>query len=191
MATSVRNTTSTGPTGILLGSVFLLLSCGTSNHSFVQSSQSSLGSALDAPVITSASSMPISVGVPFHYQITATNRPAGYAAQNLPPGLSLDTTTGTVSGVPQQEGAYDVLLTAWNAAGGSTMHLFLSGSGEAENCGSSISPPQPALSSGFTSMSFCDDFNSDATIDTASTGRSGYNWYTNLPSWYSWRTLPS
>ena len=55
-------------------------------------------------------------GIPFEYQIVANNRPSDFAATGLPPGLSLDTASGLISGVPENEGDFDVQLTASGAA---------------------------------------------------------------------------
>jgi hypothetical protein len=164
--------------------VFLATGCGTATRS------SSAGMA-GAPVITSASSVQISMGVPFEYQITATNDPAVYSAQGLPSGLSINPSTGLISGVPQEQGDYDVVVGAQNASGEGQMHLFLSSGTLTGNCGTSMAPPTPAASAGFITLSFCDDFDSLSTIDTASTGRPGFNWYTNLSKWSAHSTQPS
>lgn len=175
----------------LLGAIWLLLGCGASAKISVQSSQAGLPAGVNPPTITSASSMQIAEGTPFRYQITATNNPTSYAAEGLPQGLNLNSSSGVISGTPQSGGDYDVIVSARNASGEGMMHLFLSSTGEAGNCGAEIAPPQPAASAGFETLSFCDDFNSLSSVDTASTGRPGYNWYTNLPRWYPWRTLTS
>lgn len=56
-------------------------------------------------------------GMPFHTQLAARNSPQTYAVTNLPPGLTLQTTTGVISGSPRQVGTYDMSITASNAAG--------------------------------------------------------------------------
>lgn len=45
----------------------------------------------------------------------AVSAATSYAATNLPPGLAINTSTGTVSGIPTQPGRYNVTLTASNA----------------------------------------------------------------------------
>lgn len=69
------------------------------------------------PVITSATTATATVGTAFSYQITATNSPTGYLATGLPAGLSLNTTTGLISGSPTTAGTAAVTITAINAVG--------------------------------------------------------------------------
>lgn len=69
------------------------------------------------PVITSATSATGDVGVAFSYQITATNSPTGYSATGLPSGLSVNATSGLVSGTPTAAGTFNVALGAINSAG--------------------------------------------------------------------------
>jgi len=69
------------------------------------------------PVITSELKASGKVGAPFFYQITADNEPTSFGASELPPGLSVDTTSGVISGTPTRVGNYRVTITASNAAG--------------------------------------------------------------------------
>ncbi len=85
------------------------------------------------PVVTSASSASGRVGDPFTYQITASNEPTSFRAQDLPAGLSLDETSGVLSGVPMEAGSFDVTLFALNAAGAGSAVLTVT-----------IAPPPPA-----------------------------------------------
>lgn len=71
----------------------------------------------DSPVITSNGSADGMVGAPFYYQSTATNTPISYDASGLPSGLSVNTTTGLISGTPTTAGVYPVMLSATNASG--------------------------------------------------------------------------
>ena len=57
------------------------------------------------------------VGDPFTYQITAANQPTGFSAIGLPPGLSIDTASGLISGTPATAGTYNVTINATNTAG--------------------------------------------------------------------------
>ncbi len=78
-----------------------------------------------APVITSATTASGTVGVAFNYQITATNAPASYGATGLPGGLSVNTTTGLISGTPTVAGTATVTLSATNGGGTGTATLTL------------------------------------------------------------------
>jgi len=60
------------------------------------------------------------VGVAFSYQISATNNPTSYNATGLPPGLTVNATTGLISGIPTTVGTYSVTLSATNAGGTGT-----------------------------------------------------------------------
>jgi len=64
-------------------------------------------------------------GRPFIYRIPCTGeRPIKFTAENLPAGLSLDATSGIVSGrVPKQPGQYAVTLGATNSRGSAKKRL--------------------------------------------------------------------
>ncbi len=77
------------------------------------------------PTISSPAQGIAEVGQPFGYNITASNDPTSYGASGLPPGLNVDPATGLISGVPTQEGVYDVMLTATGASGTGTAIMRL------------------------------------------------------------------
>src|SRR5262245_34466812 len=52
------------------------------------------------------------VGVTFNYQIVATGNVRSYNALNLPPGLTVNTNTGAISGTPTTANTYSVTLQA-------------------------------------------------------------------------------
>ena len=70
-----------------------------------------------APVITSATAVTSVVGQPFSYAINATNAPYVFKASALPAGLTIDTTTGIISGIPTKSGTYIVTIYATNDGG--------------------------------------------------------------------------
>lgn len=84
-----------------------------------------------APVITTTPyKSATTTGRPFSYNITATGKNIIYGSQNLPSGLSLNTSTGVISGTIQGLGEYLVRLTATNAAGVSsdTIRIYVADS---------------------------------------------------------------
>jgi hypothetical protein len=75
---------------------------------------------LSVPVVTSSGTAIGQVGQAFSYQITATNAPTSFGATGLPAGLSLNATSGVISGVPTADtGAQPaaVVLIATNGDG--------------------------------------------------------------------------
>jgi hypothetical protein len=81
--------------------------------------------ALLVPVITSNLNASGLVGTAFSYQITATNTPTSYSATGLPPGISINTSTGLISGTPTQGGAATITIGATNVDGTGTATLSL------------------------------------------------------------------
>ncbi len=91
------------------------------------------------PDITSAATATGKVNVPFIYATTATGGvPITYSADatQLPPGLVLDATTGTISGTPTAAGPFLFDLIATNGGGTDTLNLRIT-----------INPAPPGFSS--------------------------------------------
>ncbi|HYG75324.1 MAG TPA: putative Ig domain-containing protein [Planctomycetota bacterium] len=81
---------------------------------------------LDAsPIITSAQTARGTLSANFSYRITATNNPDRFNAAGLPAGLTISTSDGQISGIPQITGNFRVVLTASNASGTGAQILFL------------------------------------------------------------------
>lgn len=70
------------------------------------------------PVVTAASPTG-TYNAAFSYNVIATNAPTAYAVASgtLPTGLSLNTTSGLISGTPTQVGTFAVGITATNSGG--------------------------------------------------------------------------
>ena len=77
------------------------------------------------PTIVAAASVNATTGTSFQYSILATNNPTVYGAMNLPPGLSLNPTTGVLSGVFTADGTYAIGLAATGPGGTGTATLTL------------------------------------------------------------------
>jgi hypothetical protein len=83
------------------------------------------GTGISAPVITSPLTASGNEGTPFTYSITATNLPTSYNATGLPAGLSINTTTGAITGTPTTAGTYNVTITATNSVGSDNQTLVI------------------------------------------------------------------
>jgi lysophospholipase L1-like esterase len=77
------------------------------------------------PSITSALAASATQNSTFSYTITATNNPTGYNATGLPAGLSVNTSTGVISGTPSATGSSNVSISATNGGGTDTKTLVL------------------------------------------------------------------
>jgi hypothetical protein len=82
-------------------------------------------SCKDVPVINSTLTSTATAGMFYSYNITATNTPTSYSATGLPVGLSINTTTGVISGTPAGSGTSTITITATNQTGTDTKTLTL------------------------------------------------------------------
>jgi hypothetical protein len=89
------------------------------------------------PVITGNLSISATNCFPFTYQVDAGGQPASYTTTSLPPGLSLDPSSGLISGTPTQSGTFSSTISAINAGGTGTAVFSFTIS----------EPPSPAVSS--------------------------------------------
>jgi hypothetical protein len=79
-----------------------------------------------APVISSAYTANGTIGSAFSHQITASNNPISYSVTGiLPNGLSLNETSGLISGTPGSAGNATVTISAANSGGSGNQSLIL------------------------------------------------------------------
>jgi trimeric autotransporter adhesin len=70
-----------------------------------------------SPIITSSTTAGGTAGSAFSYTIAASNTPTAFSADGLPAGLSVNGTTGAITGVAAVPGEFTVVLGASNASG--------------------------------------------------------------------------
>jgi hypothetical protein len=132
------------------------------------------GATNSAPVITSPLSAQGTVGSAFSYQITASNNPTSYNATPLPPGLSVNTATGLISGTPTAAGTTNVTISGTNSAGTGNATLVITIS---NSTGDTTPPSVPTnLSASAISSS---QINLSWTASTDNVGVAGYKIFRN------------
>ena len=107
------------------GSAEAHLSWSSANQALQIIPQSRLFSTVPPQITSALESLTFIGGPTFNYQITASANPTSYGAANLPPGLTVNTGTGLISGTPSQVGNWQVVLTATNATGSGSAILDL------------------------------------------------------------------
>ena len=78
-----------------------------------------------SPVVSSALSVTATAGTAFSYQITATNTPTSFSATQLPPGVTINTSSGVLHGTPTTPGATITYISATNAAGTGMSQVYI------------------------------------------------------------------
>lgn len=82
-------------------------------------------SSVTAPVISSSLTATGTVATAFNYQITASGSPTSFGATGLPTGLSLNSSSGAITGTPTGAGTSNVTISATNSAGTGSATLVI------------------------------------------------------------------
>jgi len=94
------------------------------SQSEIQTAQHLYGTPISSfQSATSASGL---VNAAFYYEIAATNAPTSVTASGLPPGLTINTALGIISGTPTQQGTSQVTLQITNPTGTITQVITIS-----------------------------------------------------------------
>ena len=93
-----------------------------SNDTYAENFQTIFGATTvtQPPVVSSPSTASGTVGTAFSYSITATNTPTSYTTTALPAGLTVNTSTGVISGTPTTAATSTVTVSAINTGGTGT-----------------------------------------------------------------------
>ncbi|MDQ8200225.1 putative Ig domain-containing protein [Pelagicoccus enzymogenes] len=91
------------------------------------------------PVISGSANLSGDANAQLSYQVNASESPTSYAASGLPLGVSINTTTGFISGTPTIENVYTVDLTATNEYGTSAVFQLTIVIGDVPQISSSLS----------------------------------------------------
>src|SRR5205085_7243570 len=98
-------------------------------------------------ITSSLGSLSVQAGDFFKYQITANNTPVSYEATGLPPGLALDSNSGSISGSPTLAGSFTVAIVAHGtpADASGTLQIVVLG----PRITSNLNPPSVFVGSSF------------------------------------------
>ncbi|WP_297510896.1 YDG domain-containing protein, partial [Flavobacterium sp.] len=122
--TSYTDTTPAATSGVTITPIVSGLSAA--NYVFSPANGTVTITASPVPVISSPLTASGTYGTSFTYQMVADNSPTSYNATNLPAGLSINTSSGEITGIPTAApGLYNIGLVATNGGGDGNATLAL------------------------------------------------------------------
>jgi autotransporter-associated beta strand protein len=140
----------TGAAGISVGS-YLLGSTPTGYTCALSASNGTLSVVVTPPTTAQVKLLgaaPTTSGSAFNYQILLLSNATGYAATGLPAGLTLDASTGIITGTVATPGIYYATVSATNSGGTATSQLLITVPPAKPFVASSNNPPVLLSSSG-------------------------------------------
>jgi hypothetical protein len=129
-----------------------------------------INSVMTVPLITSGSTVTGTSGSAFIYQITAVNTPSSYDANGLPSGITVNSSSGVISGTATLTGTtsvtFNATISAINSSGTGSGPLTIT-----------MLPPPPDITT--VSGSQTDTTGQSATFSVSVSGASpfAYQWY--------------
>ncbi len=123
------DTTAYTDSGLLSGTTYYYLVSAMNGSTIYPSAVTSGATTaviINEPVITSALEASGATDNAFTYSITASNSPTSYGAIGLPTGLTLDYSTGEITGIPTSSGISNVTISATNSGGTGSGTLVIS-----------------------------------------------------------------
>ena len=139
-----------------------------------------------APRLTGARVFGARPGSPFLHRLTATGtKPMTFSAEGLPPGVSLDASTGRLSGALAGQGEWKVKVTAKNAVGKAEGTLRVVGGDTI-----ALTPPMGWNSWNCFASAVTDKHIRDAARTMAESGLADHGWtYINIDDF--WQVQPN
>jgi endo-1,4-beta-xylanase len=90
----------------------------------------------------------LATSVQIHATDSASGQTLTYSATGLPPGLSINSSTGLISGTPSTPGTYTVTVTVTDGTGASGTATFTYGIAQGGGVGSSVTVTNPGTQTG-------------------------------------------